>query len=137
MSATVTAARTDRGAAADLMAYLNRRADNPAARAWDSVMRDALNLPAAGTVRAWMNAHNGDTVRTLQATVHTSGDVYSVWTPGPRTVTATRAGSVQLDGSTRDYAGLRVAAATPDTLIAVTTWGDDARQVCVYTTRAD
>ena len=128
---------TDRSAAGILLDYLARRADNPAARAWDSVMRDVLNLPATGTARAWMQAHNGDSVRTLQATVHASGDVYSVWTPGARTVDASRAGSVQLDGSARDYSGLRVVSATPDTLIAVTTWGDDARQVCVYTTRAD
>ena len=125
----------DRRAVGDLMHYLARRSDNPVARQWDSALRDVLYLPAKGTARAWMQAHDAAPVSTLQARVHTSGDVSGVWVPGPRTVDASRASSVSLGGSTRDYRGMRVVAAGPDVLVAVAQWDEDHVHVCVYTTK--
>lgn len=122
--------------AGHLLDYLARRADNAGARAWDSVMRDIVHTGKSGTARAWFTSHDGAQVRTLQATAHETGAVTGAWAPGARTVNASRAGSVRLDGSAREYAGLRVVASSAETLIAVTAWGDDAMQVCVYTTRA-
>jgi hypothetical protein len=132
MSDTLTEPRTA-PAIAHVLAFLSARADNAGARAWDTVVRDAAYAGARGTMRAWMEAHTGQDVRTLQANVHTSGDVYSVWTPGGRTVSAVRPGSVRLGESTRDYAGCRVLAATDATLIIATDRVNDAQQVAVYT----
>lgn len=126
---------TDRRTVGELLHYLARRADNPTARMWDSALRDVLYLPATGTARAWMQAHDKALVSTLQARVHVSGDVSGVWTPGPRTVDASRASSVSLDGSSRDYRGMRVVAAGPDVLVAVAPWGEDQVHICVYTSK--
>jgi hypothetical protein len=117
-----------------LLEHLNRRADNPIAREWAGRILDA-RYSKNGTARAWFESHHGGTVDTLQATAHDSGDITSVWAPDARTVDATRAGGVRLDGSTREYRGLRVVGATADILIAVTAWGEDAAQVCVYVAR--
>jgi hypothetical protein len=62
-----------------------------------------------GTLRDWMRAHDGAQVLTLQ--VGTDGR--GAWAPGPRTVDASRASFVMLDGSRRDYAGCRVIATGP------------------------
>lgn len=83
-----------------------------------ALIRDALDAPARGTMRAWMEAHNGDVVTTVQ--VHR--DNGQAWSPTGRTVDATRAGSVQLSGSIRDYRGMRVLHATDDVLIVSDSW---------------
>lgn len=62
-----------------------------------------------GTMRAWMTAHNGARVLTVQ--VDTDGR--NAWAPGARVIDASHAGSVRLDGSRRDYAGCRVIATGP------------------------
>lgn len=81
-----------------------------------NAVRSAYDAPARGTMRAWMEAHNGDVVTTIQA----RRDGHS-WCPTGRTVDArSRQGSVQLSGSTRDYAGCRVLHATDDVLIVTT-----------------
>lgn len=83
------------------------------------------HLPARprGTVRKWFEAHDGDTVWTLQAQVAPQGVLSNVWLPGPRTVDASHATFVLLDGSKRDYSGFRVVAADDEVLIAETKWG--------------
>lgn len=76
--------------------------------------RRALTAPASGTMRAWMEGHNGQLVTTVQLG---TGDYGSRWCPTGRTIDATRAGSVRLSGSTRDYAGMRVLHADSHALI--------------------
>jgi hypothetical protein len=110
------------------------RIDNPSARAWESVITDAVSDGARGTMRAWMEAHNGARIETLQATVSIDGGIRDLWTPGARILDATRSTFATLNGSRRDYGGCRVLAAGDETLIIVTPWGDDV-QLCVYTTR--
>lgn len=83
-----------------------------------NAIRSAYDAPARGSMRAWMEAHNGATVTTVQ--VHR--DNGQAWSPTGRTVDASRAGSVRLDGSTRDYRGMRVLHATDDVLIVSDSW---------------
>ena len=68
-----------------------------------------------GTMRAWMQAHHGERVDTLQAS-HSNG---RLWAPLGRTVDASRATRVELNGSSRHYAGCRVIASSA-TVLAVT-----------------
>ena len=82
------------------------------------LIRGAYDAPAKGTMRAWMEAHHGDIVTTVQV----NRDTGQAWSPTGRTVDATRAGSVQLSGSTRDYKGMRVLHATDDVLIVSDSW---------------
>lgn len=92
----------------------------------------ALTSAPNGTMRAWFQRHDGRTVDTLQATVGNDGRVSNVWTPSGRLIDASRASSVSLNGSTRDYARCRVIAAGDNALIVATPWGDDATQLCAY-----
>ena len=78
----------------------------------------ALDAPAKGTMRAWMERNNGCKVTTVQVNRNDG----TAWAPTGRTIHATRAGSVQLDGSTRDYAGMKVRHATPECLIVSDNW---------------
>lgn len=81
----------------------------------------ALESPnRAGTMRAWFESHNGKPVNTLQLIVwgiDTDTPRPSFWQPGARTVDTSRATYVTLDGSRRDFAGMSVVHASPDTLI--------------------
>lgn len=79
---------------------------------------EALDTPASGTMRAWMERHNGRKVTTVQVDQRTG----SAWAPTGRTIHATRAGSVRLDDSTRDYAGMRVQHTTTECLIVSDDW---------------
>ena len=83
---------------------------------WAPFYRVLTVLPTGkgvGTLKAWMQAHDGQRVSTYQ--VKANG---STWGPGPRTVDASRAGSVSLDGSVRDYAGMLVMVSDSDTMVA-------------------
>ena len=93
---------------------------------------DTLPTERRGTVRAWMAERHGRRVDLLQVTAHADGRLTSGWAPGPRTVDASAAGRVELDGSRRDYAGCRVVAVDAARLVAVAPWGDDAVQVMIY-----
>lgn len=122
---------TDMHAVRALAARLAHLApNNAAADAWHTIMLAAQGTGRT-TARAWFEARNGQNVRTLQANINADGTPTSSWTPGARTVSATRAGSVQLDGSTRDYAGLRVAMHSESTLVCVAGFGNGS-QVIIY-----
>ncbi len=71
-----------------------------------------------GTMRAWMTAHDGQYVETVQLP-----DDGRFWIPGARRVDASRASSVSLDESSRDYRGCRVVGASDDALVIVTEFG--------------
>lgn len=63
-------------------------------------------------MKSWFESHHGKRVYTQQRSVQT-GDL---WEPGPRTVDATRATYVTLDGSRRYYRGMKVIEKRPDRL---------------------
>ena len=81
------------------------------------------------TLKKWMMEHNGQTVSTLQTDKHNG----RTWQPGARMVDATRATYVTLDGSRRDYAGMRVQHNTAHTL----TVSDDWHVITYYDGDAD
>ena len=84
---------------------------------WRKALSEAPTA-ASGTMRAWMSARDGMTVDTFQW----GNDGRNPWAPGPRTIDASRAGSVTLDGSTRYYAGMRVIGASDAALLVRDDW---------------
>ena len=77
-----------------------------AAHVADLITR-TLEYRPEGTLKAWMIRHHGESVTTVQVTNETG----QAWSPGHRTIDAKRAaGHVELSGSRRDYAGMRVLA---------------------------
>lgn len=134
----LTAAERDHRGAHKLTEHVANLPESPARDTWHNAMRTALKSPAAGTMRAWMEAHHDARIQTLQATVSmdATGEnvgIHWMWQPGERTVSATRAGSVTLGESSRDYAGCRVIAASDESLVVASTWGED-RQIIFYLT---
>lgn len=83
-----------------------------------------------GTLRAWMRAHDGARVRTLQVTMplrpegSVNEDEMRFWAQGPRIADAARAACVLLGGSRRDYAGVTTTVATQRQYIGFTQFGD-------------
>ena len=77
----------------------------------------ALESPASGTMRAWMESHNGQTVTTVQIDNRNG----SGWLPTGRTIDA-RPSAVFLDRSAREYRGMKVLHATGSTLIVGDDW---------------
>ena len=75
-------------------------------------------------MNAWMESHHGKRVYTQQRSAIT-GDL---WEPGPRTVDATRATYVTLNGSRRDYQGMKIVEKTTDQLIVA-----DRAHYIIYT----
>lgn len=90
---------------ATLERFVNIVADRPDFRACKA-LDDAMTPPVnnmGGTMRKWFQDRNGRRVTTIQASS------YTAWMPTGRTVDATSsAGGVLLNGSAREYAGLRV-----------------------------
>lgn len=78
----------------------------------------------AGTMRAWFEAHDGAKVTTIQSRAN------GTWAPTGRTVDASRATYVQLDGSRRDYRGCAVAHA--DDRVLIVTTDDDTTEIAYY-----
>lgn len=76
-------------------------------------------------MKAWMQHHHGKRVHTQQRDERTG----RVWEPGPRAVDATRATYVTLNGSRRDYRGMKVIEKTADRLTVT-----DGRHHITYTT---
>lgn len=83
-----------------------------------ATIREALDAPAGGTMRAWMERHSGRDVTTVQA----ANDGSSVWAPTGRVIDASRATFVEFNGSTRYYAGMRVLHTTDSVLIVADEW---------------
>jgi hypothetical protein len=67
----------------------------------------------SGTFRKWMEAHNGQTVTTIQLDTIRE----TVWAPTGRTIDTSRASFVQLSGSSRYYAGCAVIHSTDTELL--------------------
>ena len=87
---------------------------------WLRLIPNESDYQRHGTMRKWMEDHNGTDIHTVQ--VDTKKDVPNAWCPSDRTVDATRAGSVRLNGSTRDYAGMKVLHQDPNVLVVADTW---------------
>ena len=116
-----------------------RPLDDTGAHWWADRITEATYAPrTAGTLKEWMQAHNAETVHTLQVTVDCGVTDQlrpgSLWVPGRRRIDAARATRVVLDGSTREYAGVTTTVATSRTYIGFAKWGTDAVQMLVYVT---
>lgn len=71
------------------------------------------------TFKRWMQEHHGATVETVQLDTKRG----TTWEPGPRVIDAeTRASYVLLDGSRRDYAGMKVERSTDDSIVVSDDW---------------
>ena len=78
------------------------RTDLEACKALNDAMTPPVNS-IGGTMRKWMTERHGRKVTTIQVTD------YTVWAPTGRVIDAgTYAGKVLLNGSAREYAGLKV-----------------------------
>ena len=89
-----------------------------------------------GSVKAWMQAHDGENIDTLQANVNAEGVITSAWNPGPRTLRSTQQATqfgfeVGEEQSRREYAGMRLDAVSDTMLVASSQWGDGT-QVMIY-----
>jgi hypothetical protein len=95
---------------------------------------DATRGAPRQSLRAWMRAHTGARVDTLQAHVSVpyelpaSYGIRGLWAPESRTLHA-GATFADLDGSRRDYAGVLAVSATPDAWIG---WDNDADTLIAY-----
>lgn len=108
---------------------------------WLNTIDVALERGATkGTLKAWMTAHDGAPIDTLQATIRvvnedgTRGDIVieKFWAPGSRRVDATRAATVLLDDSRRDYAGVVTFLTEEKIYIGFASFGKDRVQMLVY-----
>lgn len=97
---------------APIIEKFEKLGDNPFAKRFLAGLT-APRVAPKGTMRAWMEAHNGLSVDTVQLTNETG----NCWTPIDRKIEATRAGKVLLNDSARDYKGMRVLSATDSVLI--------------------
>lgn len=143
-TATLSAAR-DRAQA--VVALLKEYpGDDHVAQYWvdeiESILEDGRT---EGTLKAWMQRHDGDPIDTLQTTITVARDGglsepmwVSVieprrpWAPGSRRVDATRAACVLLDGSRRDYTGVTTFLVTERGYIGFAKFSDNAVQMLVY-----
>lgn len=105
---------------------------------WADQIRAALAGPQThGSLRKWMETRHGQDVETLQVIVPLKdggiAGYAGLWMPGHRTVDASRATRVILDGSHRNYAGVTTTAATDAVYVGFAKWGDDV-QLIVYAT---
>lgn len=90
---------------------------------FESLSSAVLPTKAHGTVKAWMVAHNGQSVYTLQ--IGRNGR--NPWAPDARVINASRPSRVSFDDSIREYSGCSVVAASDNVLIMST-----AHQVAMY-----
>ena len=89
-----------------------------------------------GSVKAWMQAHDGQSIDTLQVNVSPEGMLTNGWNPGPRTLRSTQQATqfgfeVGEEQSRREYAGMRLEAVSDTMLVASAQWGDGT-QVMIY-----
>lgn len=91
-----------------------------------------------GTFKAWMKRHDGDPIDTLQTTIRVAVEGRAIieplkpWAPGSRRVDASRAATVLLNGSRRDYAGVTTFLVTERGYIGFASLSEDAVQMLVY-----
>lgn len=120
--------------------------DDHVAQYWvdeiESILEDGRT---EGTLKAWMQRHDGDPIDTLQTTIRVVRDggqheripiaviePLRPWAPGSRRVDAARATRVVLDGSSRDYAGVTTFLVTERGYIGFTAFGPESVQMLVY-----
>lgn len=99
-----------------------------AASVRDTVL-DALKFgKPSGTMRSWLMAHTGQTVTTVQVTNSTG----QVWAPTSRVVMPF-ATFVELSGSRRYFAGMRVVVSTDRVLVVA----DDQHTIAYFADQED
>ena len=92
---------------------------HPDAAAIKAQLLAAIAASPASTMAQWCKDRDGQTVHTIQINNHHG----EVWAPMGRVLDAhSYATKAIFDGSTRDYAGMRVLAATGDALIVADDW---------------
>lgn len=93
---------------------------SPMAKAILDALRPMVDSPTPrGTMAQWFQARNGSTVHTIQV----DGNTGAIWSPLSRTVDATSyRGKVLLNGSARDYRGMKVLAVSGNALIVADDW---------------
>ena len=89
-----------------------------------------------GSVKSWMQAHDGQSIDTLQVNVSPQGVLTNAWNPGPRTLRSTMQATrfwFETGGghSSREYAGMRLEAVSDTMLVASTLWGNTT-QAMIY-----
>lgn len=108
---------------------------------WFNTIDTALERgTTTGTLRGWMTEHDGMPIDTLQATIRvvtedgTRGDIVieKLWAPGSRRVDATRAATVLLNDSRRDYAGVTTFLTSDSVYVGFASYGKDRVQMLVY-----
>jgi len=75
-------------------------------------VEELTDAPPNGTLRAWCQDHDGAIIDTVQV-----GYGGWLWAPLARKLDATRPSFLTLDGSRREYAGMRVVAVTSDAIL--------------------
>lgn len=120
---------------------LDRLSDLPreGAYLWANRLRTALSAPRQGSIRAWLEAHDGTPIETLQLTVRLYGAepsaVEDIWIPGARTVSVRSTYAWLGDYSRRYYRGVVTLASDDDIWLGFAPWGDDAVQLVCYASR--
>jgi hypothetical protein len=92
---------------------------HPDAAAIKQQLLEAIAAAPSSTMAQWCKDHDGQTVHTIQIDNKTG----EVWAPMGRVLDAhSYATKALFDGSTREYAGMRVLATTGDALIVAADW---------------
>lgn len=127
-----------RSALLDACERLDNSPHEDARRIVRDVRQALVTGVAQGTARSWFEARNGWAVDTVQVSGYDAEGQPKVWAPVNRAINAQRSGYVTLHrdpedtmGSRRDYAGLRVVAATSRVLIV-----DNSIETIAYVLRS-
>lgn len=92
---------------------------HPDAAAITQQLHEVIASAPSSTMAKWCQDHHGRAVHTIQINNHHG----EIWAPLGRVLDAQSYASKALfDGSARDYAGMRVLAATADALIVADDW---------------
>lgn len=92
---------------------------HPDAAAMNRQLQEVMATPPSSTMAQWCRDHHGQAVHTIQIDNNTG----SVWSPLGRVLDAqSYATKALFDDSARDYAKMRVLAASSDALIVADDW---------------
>lgn len=110
--------------AANILDSIPESKDNGVGEYWARSIREGLEARTGGTLRAWIQDHDGDAVDTLQVDILLDqaepAGLVNGWAPGARRISAERKTYALLGGSRRDYAGVTTLVATDRVYIGFT-----------------
>lgn len=114
-------------AAVDVYVDFLNRADDAG---WDTRGMDVPQTKTYGTVRKWVEAHKGMSLRSVQVTGRYDGVSTGVWAPDEdRVINNVRSSSFQLNDSRQEFAGTRMIGSSETTCMFAYKWGDSVRVV--------